>query len=546
MSPTLYRFIAAEGLIHLLDRKTIASSTTPDPNIRPPPHPIATSASPQHLIVHAVHNSTSTLNGTAPVVSNFATKEISSFNHLVCDFDETITDHDTTSSFDTLACRVRPETDYQEPQMTWSEILQAYLDDLEKVDVSDLCHLIRPLDPPPATTVMETGASQDMTEMPTVQISSPPIAAAGKEQESQLHHPKPKSNTPPLQSITSSTPKKNHTIQPPSKQHHLLDPKVRELQCHIDGRTFTPEPELPVPKIPSLQPWIHSQVRKRAVEKVSLDRVYESGNLVGLTRSQIRQFGRECIKLRPGMVEFLRRFVQEQDRLEQEQELKENEMESQAAAAAGDNEATTGSDSHHPSGSGSGSVPSSSSNNTRGQLWILSVNWSQDLIRGAMDQVFGSEEATAKYLPDSNLICSNLEFAEEGHEILARRRKSEPSTTCTTANTTDSSTMATDNNKEQGGDGDNNSCVHHTSGKVDVNILTGTDKLHAFRDIQRRFAVQHDLAPFETKWAYFGDSTTDLGCLVEADVGIIIGKSKSLLSECERSGIQVVDLVERK
>ncbi|KAG0372203.1 hypothetical protein BGX24_000574 [Mortierella sp. AD032] len=242
------------------------------------------------------------------------------------------------------------------------------------------------------------------------------------------------------------------------------------------------------------------------------------------------------------MVEFLRRFVREQDRLEQEQELKENERESQATG--GDNETTTGSDGHHPSGSGS--VPSSPSKHTRGQLWILSVNWSQDLIRGAMDQVFGSEEATAKYLPDSNLICSNLEFAEEGHETLVRRRKSEPSTTCTTANTTDNSYMATDNNNEQGDDGDNNACVHHTSGKVDVNILTGTDKLHAFREIQCRFAVQNDLAPFETKWAYFGDSTTDLGCLVEADVGIIIGKSKSLLSECERSGIQVVDLVERK
>ncbi len=33
--------------------------------------------------------------------------------------------------------------------------------------------------------------------------------------------------------------------------------------------------------------------------------------------------------------------------------------------------------------------------------------------------------------------------------------------------------------------------------------------------------------------------------LVEADVGIIVGKSKSLLTDCERSGVQVIDLVEQ-
>jgi hypothetical protein len=31
--------------------------------------------------------------------------------------------------------------------------------------------------------------------------------------------------------------------------------------------------------------------------------------------------------------------------------------------------------------------------------------------------------------------------------------------------------------------------------------------------------------------------------LVEADVGIIVGTSKSLLAECERSGVEVVDLI---
>ncbi|KAF9933426.1 hypothetical protein FBU30_005460 [Linnemannia zychae] len=488
MSPSLYRFPTAEGLVHLLDRKHINTVPT-ESDIAPIPHNISSSAAPEHLQVDAVHYTN--LNGVVPMVSDYAIKEISSFDHVVCDFDETITDHDTTSSFDTLACKIRPGTDYQEPQMTWPEILQAYLDDLEKVDVGDLCHLNRPLD-------SQLGSCE------TAQ------AQTGENSSSEhLHHPKPASTTT------------KHTIQPPSKEHHLLDPKVRELKCHIDGRTFTPEPELPVPKIASLQPWLHSQVRKRAVEKVSLDRVYESGNLVGLTKSQIRQFGREHIKLRPGVVAFLRAFVKEQDQLEQE--LKDKASQSKAAK---DEETDN---SRLNSGSGSETAPLK---HTRGHIWILSVNWSQDLIRGAMDQVFGSEEATSKYLPESHLICSNLEFAEEGHEILTRRRKSDT----TASNTTIDSTSQ---KKE-------NECVHLSSGKVEAKILTGTDKLHAFQGIQRRYANQHDLALTDTKWAFLGDSLTDLGCLVEADVGIIIGKSKSLLSECERSGIQVVDLIERK
>ncbi|KAG0212494.1 hypothetical protein BGX28_006261 [Mortierella sp. GBA30] len=440
MTPTLYRFKSAEGLIHLLDDSTNSNNS-----------------SLVHLKVDSIHESLVT-NGQANTPSPIATKEVLSFDNLVCDFDETITDHDTTSSFDKLASQFRTD-EHDQPEMTWSEILQAYLDDLEKVDVSDLCHLNRPKN--------------------------------GDQQENhQVHHPQP-----------SNVHQHHHHIH----HHHLMDPKVRDLKCHIDGRTFTPEPELPVPKIPSLQPWIYSQVRKRAVEKVSLDRVYESGNLVGLTKPQIREYGREQVRLRPGVVKFLKAFVKEQDRKE-------------------------------------------AANERRGELWILSVNWSKDLIRGAMDQVFGSEEATQKYLPDSNLISSNLQFSDACHEELMRRRKS----------------SATASSEEQGKDKDRNKdgshqgplrasikrapsdpSVHLSNGKVKVHCLTGTDKLHAFRKIQKDYVAKHDLAPTEVKWAYVGDSSTDLGCLVEADVGIIVGQSKSLLADCERTSVQVVDLVEQ-
>ncbi|KAF9174534.1 hypothetical protein BGX21_000893 [Mortierella sp. AD011] len=470
MSSTLFRFTAAQGLIHLLDKTTTSSHDAIHPNLE----------------IHSIHPNHPTVDHpNTPLPS--VTRNLFNFDHLVCDFDETITDHDTTSSFDALASEIRPD-EYAEPQMTWPEILQAYLDDLEKVDVSDLCHL------------------NDSLSLDTKDEALPQQNCVQAQVQDGLHRPRPRN------------------IQPPSTKHHLLDPKVRELKCHIDGRTFTPEPEPPVPKIPSLQAWVHSQIRKRAVEKVSLDRVYESGNLVGLTKSQIREYGRNHIELRPGMVEFLKLFVQEQDKKESEGQR-------------------------------------------RGELWILSVNWSQDLIRGAMDQIFGSEEATEKYLPESNLISSNLQFFnEDHHELLLRRRGSDAQNMVknedddngevVAVDVKDHGSMESNDNSSNGSDDHKESdspsssskagaSKHLSSGKVTVHCLTGTDKLHAFQAIQRGYAAEHDVLPTDVKWAYLGDSSTDLGCLVEADVGIIVGKSKSLMTECEQSGIQVIDIVQR-
>ncbi|KAG0317646.1 hypothetical protein BG000_004459 [Podila horticola] len=414
---TLYRFPHAEGLIHLLN------------NHRP---------NALNLKVHSVHGPTSRNGLHTPEPPLLATSTFQNFDHIVCDFDETITDHDTTSSFDTLACQVRSD-EFHEPHLTWSQILQAYLDDLDKVDIGDLYHL-----------------NQNSTKT-----------------EEQLH-----------QDCYSG--KKSH-----------LDPRsIKGLECHTDGRTFTPEPQLPVPKIPSLQPWVNSQVRKRIVEKVSLDR--------------IREYGRSQIRLRPGVVEFLRAFVAD---LEEEDE--ESDKEDKA-----DKEQLK--------------------EQKKGELWILSVNWSQDLIRGAMDQVFGDEEATRRHLPDSHLISSNLLFSDECHEILQKRKKGFlPGQ----GQGEQEQRSKEDRPSDETLDKETATPVKISNGKVQVRCLTGTDKLHAFQKIQRDYAVKHNLALTDTKWAYLGDSSTDLGCLVEADVGIIVGTSKSLLAECERSGIEVIDLV---
>ncbi|KAF9414186.1 hypothetical protein BGZ94_000496 [Podila epigama] len=465
MASSLYRFPDAQGLIHLLrGRKGLTN-----------------------LQVQSVHGSTALNGHHAPEPSLLSTQNLFQFDHLVCDFDETITTHDTTSSFDTLACQVRPD-EFHAPDLTWPQILQAYLDDLDTVAVGDLCHI-------------------DQFGKPTTE-----------------EHQQEKRR----ESFSLGT-------------LHLDPRMIQGLACHTDGRTLTPEPQLPVPKIPSLQPWVHAQSRKRAVEKVSLDRVYESGNLVGLAPEQIRQYGREQVRLRSGVVEFLRAFVTESV-----------EDEGQSEKGRRDGQQQQYQQEEKDDGEEDGDVK------RKGELWILSVNWSQDLIRGAMDQVFGDEASTARHLPDSHLISSNLQFSDKDHETLQRRKKSfmpycANHGCCSDEGVTgyaeqQKSKTKEDNNEEKENEDEVLSCpkpVQISNGKVQVHCLTGTDKLHAFQKIQRDYAANHGLALTDTKWAYLGDSSTDLGCLVEADVGIIIGSSKSLLAECERSGVEVIDLVEK-
>ncbi|KAI1319273.1 hypothetical protein EDD11_004410 [Mortierella claussenii] len=513
MSCTLYRFTSAEGLVYLLDAMASA-----------PAHGATTTTSlPNKLKIDSVHGSLDLNGAPSSTPSAYAAQSLLDFDHLVCDFDETITDHDTTSSFDTLAQQIRPDQ-FLDPQMTWSEILQAYLDDLNKVDVSDLCHLNHQSN--------DNAGSTDATTATTA------TTTASSHQQEQHHGPVPLKKT----------------------CHHLLDPRTsKNLTCHVDGRVLTPEPELPALKLPSLQPWMYSQVRKRAVEKVSLDRVFESGNLVGLTRAQIRQYGRDHIKLRPGMKEFLSLFVQEQDRKEQAG----SEVQKKGSDAKKDSTNNNGSNNNNSSNSSNSSssndhgaqeiVDSHGRRKKRGELWIVSVNWSSDLIRGVMDQIFGSEEATERYLPEANLISSNLQFLHEDHHELQRRRKSSvngPDGSNNTDVTADNGDKIVQEHASSSAPQEDMDTVplphdagHLSNGMVKVHCLTGTDKLHAFQKVQRDYAVKHGLSPLDTKWAYLGDSSTDLGCLVEADVGIVIGKSSSLLTECERCGIQVIDIV---
>lgn len=74
------------------------------------------------------------------------------------------------------------------------------------------------------------------------------------------------------------------------------------------------------------------------------------------------------------------------------------------------------------------------------------------------------------------------------------------------------------------------------SPKGDSGIRTGPHKLREMR----RIVGQADRGPT----VYVGDSSTDLPCLVEADVGIVVGANKSLRKTCDQVGLSLVPAAE--
>ena len=80
----------------------------------------------------------------------------------------------------------------------------------------------------------------------------------------------------------------------------------------------------------------------------------------------------------------------------------------------------------------------------------------------------------------------------------------------------------------------------HSSGELDKKFVSAFDK-----EVQLQKIVENAASnPGVT--IYIGDSFTDLLALLRADVGIIIGQSKSLFAVCNDFGIEVVPLQERE
>jgi len=73
-------------------------------------------------------------------------------------------------------------------------------------------------------------------------------------------------------------------------------------------------------------------------------------------------------------------------------------------------------------------------------------------------------------------------------------------------------------------------------GKGMEDIRTGMDKLKVF--------VEASSGPEES--VYIGDSSTDLLCLLEASVGVIMGRNEGLADLCRRFNVEVVEGVDYK
>ncbi|CAG8548470.1 9560_t:CDS:2 [Funneliformis mosseae] len=113
-------------------------------------------------------------------------------------------------------------------------------------------------------------------------------------------------------------------------------------------------------------------------------------------------------------------------------------------------------------------------------LYIISTNWSKDVILGSLF------ELVLEYKFDKRFIYSNdLIF--------------------------------------------NNNC---TTGKLNRKVLCATDKLEIFKQFH---------TPKDTLSVYIGDSDTDLPCLLQANIGIIMGNNKTLTKYCNKYGIVIVE-----
>ncbi|KAG9307763.1 hypothetical protein G9A89_023328 [Geosiphon pyriformis] len=115
--------------------------------------------------------------------------------------------------------------------------------------------------------------------------------------------------------------------------------------------------------------------------------------------------------------------------------------------------------------------------NSPGSLYVISANWSRDLILGCLQEVDGINR---------NVIMSNdLIFVES-----------------------------------------------FSTGKLERKVLSALDKLEIFKSLT---------VPPGKLSVYVGDSENDLPCILAADIGIIMGNNVSLMRTCKKYGIEIID-----
>ncbi|CAO3588102.1 unnamed protein product [Absidia cylindrospora] len=200
-----------------------------------------------------------------------------------------------------------------------------------------------------------------------------------------------------------------------------------------------------------LQQHVASMDSFRGVEKASLDRISASGVLGGLTRQQWQQEGATRVPLRPSAQSTLLNQV------------------------------------------------------TPDRLYIVSLNWCKDWIRGALlSRRETADSQTSCYsdygLDDDHLLCNDLTY--------------DPTTQIST-------------------------------GFIQPTILNTSDKSRYIQSILQGHNHKETLHDSPTPSSiYIGDSVGDLLPLVECNIGIIIGNNSRLLETLQQAGITVKDGLE--
>ncbi|KAJ2730590.1 hypothetical protein IW152_005154, partial [Coemansia sp. BCRC 34962] len=127
-------------------------------------------------------------------------------------------------------------------------------------------------------------------------------------------------------------------------------------------------------------------------------------------------------------------------------------------------------------------------NDPKWRVWVVSINWSEDFIRGALEAAGVNVASSAL-----SIYCNNPVFAAD---------------------------------------------TGLSTGKIEPSVVGAKDKVELL--IRGKHSVQEQgNVPL---LVYVGDSLTDLPALILADLGLLFGKNKVVIEWCQRLGINFGEL----
>ncbi|KAJ2029098.1 hypothetical protein IWW57_001860 [Coemansia sp. S610] len=123
-------------------------------------------------------------------------------------------------------------------------------------------------------------------------------------------------------------------------------------------------------------------------------------------------------------------------------------------------------------------------NDPRWRVWVVSINWSEDFIRGALEAA-GVHVASSAF----SIHCNNPVFAAD---------------------------------------------TGLSTGKIGPSVVGAKDKVDLLIRAKNYTQQEHGGVPL---LVYAGDSLTDLPALILADIGLLFGNSRGVVEWCQRLGI---------